>query len=202
MQHIRCLLQFSTMRMQHMFHRCGLVRDKLAEGEDNEEWTPKRLMGNTGILGSLFLRHHWYVMLLPQKISADKEEKSTNDEEQSKRGSWSTTTKLLTDEIAPLHAKPEIKIVRTSWMTRDQLTNLEAMMAIDLSSEKWKVQAGPVDPQAKISSISSPDNDWEVLEWPPWVHFAEEHKAQAAADVFMAGPWRYFCQKYNTENDV
>jgi hypothetical protein len=72
--------------------------------------------------------------------------------------------------------------------------NLEAMMAIDLSSQKWKVQAGPVDPQAKIASISGPDDDWEVLEWPPWVHFAEEHKAQAAADVFMAGPWRYFCR--------
>jgi hypothetical protein len=109
--------------MQHMHPRCGLVRDKLAEGGDNEEWTPKRLMGITGILGSLFLRHHWYVMLLLRKISADKDEKSTNDEEQSKRCSWSTTTKLLTDKIAPLHAKPEIKIVRTSWMTRDQLTS-------------------------------------------------------------------------------
>jgi hypothetical protein len=94
----------------------------MAEGKDNKEWTPKPLMGISGILGSLFLRHHWYVMLLPRKISADKDKKSTNDEEQSKRGSWLTTTKPPTDEIAPLHAKPEIQIVRTSWMTRDQLT--------------------------------------------------------------------------------
>jgi hypothetical protein len=80
--------------------------------------------------------------------------------------------------------------------------NLEAMMALDLSNEKWKVQAGPVDPSGQISSISCPDDDWEVLEWPPWVHFAEILRAQAAADVFMAGPWRYFCEKYNTENEV
>jgi hypothetical protein len=123
MQHIRCLLQFSTTMMQHMFPRCGLVRDKLAEGKDNEEWTPKRLMGITGILGSLFLRHHWYVMMLPRKISADKDMKSTNDKEQSKKGSWLTTTKPPTDEIAPLHARPEIQIGRTSWTTRDQLTS-------------------------------------------------------------------------------
>jgi hypothetical protein len=121
MQHIRCLLQFSMTMMQHMHPRCGLVRDKLAKGQDNEEWTPKRLMGNTEILGSLLPRHHWYVMLLPRKISADKDEKSTNDEEHSKRGSWLTTTKPPTDEIAPLHAKPKIQIVRTSWTTRDQL---------------------------------------------------------------------------------
>jgi hypothetical protein len=88
MQHIRCHLQFSTTKMmQHMHPRRGLVRDKMAEGEDNEEWTPRRLMGITGILGSLFLRHHWCMMLLTRKISADKDEKSTNDEEQSKKGS-------------------------------------------------------------------------------------------------------------------
>jgi hypothetical protein len=122
MQHIRCLLQFSTTKMmQHMHPRCGLVRDKLAEGEDNEEWTPKRLMGITGILGSLFLRHHWYVMLLPRKISADKDENSTNDEEQSKKGSWLTTTKPPTNEIAPLHATPGIKIGKTSCKIRDLL---------------------------------------------------------------------------------
>jgi hypothetical protein len=72
--------------------------------------------------------------------------------------------------------------------------NLEAMMAaIDLSSKKWKVQAGPVDLQARIASISDPNDDWEVLDFPPWVHFAEEHQAQMAADIFMVGPWRYFC---------
>jgi hypothetical protein len=70
--------------MQHMHPRCGLVRDKPAKGEDKEEWTPRRLMGITRILGSLFLAHHWCVMLLPRKISADKVEKSTNDKEQSK----------------------------------------------------------------------------------------------------------------------
>jgi hypothetical protein len=88
MQHIRCHLQFSrTKMMQHMHPRCGLVRDKPAVGKDKEEWTPKRLIGITGISGSLFLRHHWYVMLLPRKISTDKDEKSTNDEEQLKKGS-------------------------------------------------------------------------------------------------------------------
>jgi hypothetical protein len=73
--------------MHHMHPRCGLVRDKPAVGEAKEEWTLKRLMGITGISGSLFLRHHLYVMLLPPKISTDKDEKSTNDEEQSKKGS-------------------------------------------------------------------------------------------------------------------
>jgi hypothetical protein len=122
MQHIRCLLQFSTTKMmQHMHPRCGLVRDKLAEGDDNEEWTPKRLMGITEILGSLFLRHDWCMMLLPRKISADKEEKTTNDKEQSKKGSWLTRTKPPTDEIAPLHATPWIQIGTTSCKIRDLL---------------------------------------------------------------------------------
>jgi hypothetical protein len=44
-------------------------------------------MGITGISESLFLLHQWYVMLLPRKISTDKDAKSTNDEEQSKKGS-------------------------------------------------------------------------------------------------------------------
>jgi hypothetical protein len=110
MQHIQCHLQFSmTKMMQHMHPRCGLVRDKPAEGKDKEEWTPKRLMGITGISGSLFLRHHWYVMLLPRKISTDKDEKSTNDEEPSKK----TTTKLPTDEIALLLAMQEIRKEKT-----------------------------------------------------------------------------------------
>jgi hypothetical protein len=76
--------------------------------------------------------------------------------------------------------------------------NLEAMMALDLSDEKWKVPDGPVDPSTQISSISGPDDDWEVLEWPPWVHFAGV-KAQAAADGFKSDPWRYFCEKYKAE---
>jgi hypothetical protein len=71
----------------HVHPRCGLVRDKPAVGEDKEEWTPKRQTGNTGIYDSLFLLHHWYVMLLPRKISTDKDVKSTNAVEQSKRGS-------------------------------------------------------------------------------------------------------------------
>jgi hypothetical protein len=88
MQHIRCHLQFSTTKMmQHMHPRCGLVRDKPAEGEDREEWTPRRLMSITGISGSLFLRHHWFAMQLLRKISGNKDEKSTNDKEQSKKGS-------------------------------------------------------------------------------------------------------------------
>jgi hypothetical protein len=76
--------------------------------------------------------------------------------------------------------------------------NLEAMMALDLSE---KIPAGPVDPSKRISSISSPDDDWEVLEWPPWVHFAGV-KAQAAADEFLVDPWQYFCEKYNAENEA
>jgi hypothetical protein len=58
-----------------------------AEGEDKEEWTPKRLLGRTGILGSLFLLPHWYEMLFLLKTYADKYAKSTNDAEQSKKGS-------------------------------------------------------------------------------------------------------------------
>jgi hypothetical protein len=38
--------------------------------------------------------------------------------------------------------------------------NLEAMFAaIDLSGKKWKVQAGPVNLQAKIASISYPGDN-------------------------------------------
>jgi hypothetical protein len=73
--------------MHHVHPRCGLVRDQPAEGKDNEEWMPKRQTGSTGICGSLFLLHHWYVMLLPRKISTDKGMKSSNDAERSKRGS-------------------------------------------------------------------------------------------------------------------
>jgi hypothetical protein len=62
--------------------------------------------------------------------------------------------------------------------------NLEAMMALDLSE---KVPAGRADPSKQISSISNPDDDWEVLEWPPWVEFAGV-KAQAAADEFLVNP--------------
>jgi hypothetical protein len=81
--------------------------------------------------------------------------------------------------------------------------NLEAMIAaIDLSSKKWKVQAGPVNFQARIASISYPGDKWDVLDVPPWVHFADEHVAQMAADIFMVGPWRYFCKKYNAENEI
>jgi hypothetical protein len=79
--------------------------------------------------------------------------------------------------------------------------NLEAMMALDLSNEQWKVQAGPVDPPTQISSISGPDDDWEVLEWRPWVHFAGV-KTQADANGFKSDPWRYFCEKYNAEDEV
>jgi hypothetical protein len=62
-------------------------------------------------------------MLLPRKISADKEETSMNDEEQSKKGSWSNITKLQTDAIAPLRAKLATKIGRTSWTTPGQPTS-------------------------------------------------------------------------------
>jgi hypothetical protein len=50
-------------------------------------------------------------MLFQRKISADKDVKSTNDAEQSKKGSWSTTIKLQTDVIEPL---PETPATRTT----------------------------------------------------------------------------------------
>jgi hypothetical protein len=79
-------MQFSTTkRMHHMHPRCGLVGNKPAVGKDKEEWTPKRQTGSTGISGSLFLLHHWYVTLLPRKISTDKDEQSRNVLEQSKK---------------------------------------------------------------------------------------------------------------------
>jgi hypothetical protein len=81
--------------------------------------------------------------------------------------------------------------------------NLEAMIAaIDLSSKKWKVQAGPVNLQAKIASISFPGDKWDVLDVPPWGNFADEHEAKVATDIFTVGPWRYFCEKYNAENEI
>jgi hypothetical protein len=81
--------------------------------------------------------------------------------------------------------------------------NLEAMIAaVDLSSEKWKVQAGPVNLKVMIASISLPGNKWHVLDVPPWVHFADEHEAKVAADIFSVGPWRYLCEKYNAETEI
>jgi hypothetical protein len=116
MQHIRCRKQFSTMKkMRHVHPRCGLVRDQPTKSEDREEWTPKRQTGSTGILGSLFLLHHWCEMLFPRKISADKDAKSTNDAEQSKKGSWSTTITLPTDVIELL---PETPATRTTTKVR------------------------------------------------------------------------------------
>jgi hypothetical protein len=107
MQHIWCRKQFSTMKkVRHVHPRCALVRDQPAKGKDREEWTPKRQTGSTWIRGSLFLLHHWYEMLLPRKISADKDVKSTNGAEQSKKGSWSTTIKLPTDVIDLLPRTP------------------------------------------------------------------------------------------------
>jgi hypothetical protein len=73
--------------MLHEHPRCGLVRDQPVKGKDKEEWTPKRLMGRTGIHGSLFLLPRWYGMLLPLKTYADKDARSTNDAVQSKKGS-------------------------------------------------------------------------------------------------------------------
>jgi hypothetical protein len=201
MQHIRCHLQFSTTKMmQHMHPRCRLFRDKLAKGEDNEEWTPRRLMGITGILGSLFLQHHWCIMLLPRKIiSADKDEKSTNEEEQSKKGSKLTTTKPPTDEIAPL-LDPD----RENIMQDPGPVNLDAMIAtVDLPGKRWNVLAGPVNLEAMIASISLPGNKWDVLDVPPCVRFADGHNAKVAADIFSVGPWRYyFCEKYNAEQEI
>jgi hypothetical protein len=96
-------------KMLHVHPRCGLVRDQPAKGKDKEEWTPKRLMGHTGIPGSLFLLPRWYEMLFPRKIYADKDTTSTNDAEQSKKESKFTTTSLQTDVIELLPATHEIQ---------------------------------------------------------------------------------------------
>jgi hypothetical protein len=74
-------------KMLHVHPRCGLVRDQPAEGEDKEEWMPKRLMGPTGILGSLFLLPRWYGMLFLRKTYADKDGRRTNNAEQLKKDS-------------------------------------------------------------------------------------------------------------------
>jgi hypothetical protein len=76
--------------------------------------------------------------------------------------------------------------------------NLEAMMAMDLSD---KVPAGRVSSSTQISSISKPDDDWEVLEWPPWVKFSGT-QVQVAAQEFLADPWHYFCAKYSADKLV
>jgi hypothetical protein len=80
-----------------------------AEGKDREEWTPKRQMGSTGIRGSLFLLPCWYGMLLPRKTYAEKDTRSTNDTEQSKKEIWFTTIKLPTDVIELLPKTPAIR---------------------------------------------------------------------------------------------
>jgi hypothetical protein len=74
--------------------------------------------------------------------------------------------------------------------------NLEAMMlAVDLSDEVPDAQDSS---STKISSISKPNDDWEALEWPPWVEFSGI-QVQAAAKEFLADPWHYFCAKYSAE---
>jgi hypothetical protein len=61
---------------------------------------------------------------------------------------------------------------------------------------------GPVNLEAMIATISLPGDKWDVLDVPPWVHFANEHNAKVAADIFSVGPWRYFCEKYNAEKEI
>jgi hypothetical protein len=74
--------------------------------------------------------------------------------------------------------------------------NLAAMMlAVDLSDVVPDIHDSS---SPKIASISKPNDDWETLEWPPWVEFSGI-QVQAAADEFSADPWRYFCTKYSAE---
>jgi hypothetical protein len=56
-------------------------------------------------------------------VAAGKEETSTIDEEKSKKGSWSNTTKLRTDASVPLREKLATKIWTTSWTTPGQPTS-------------------------------------------------------------------------------
>jgi hypothetical protein len=76
--------------------------------------------------------------------------------------------------------------------------NLEAMMALDLLEE---VPDGRVGPSKQISSISNPDDDWEVLEWTPWVEFSGA-QVKAAAKEFLVDPWQYFGEKYSADNEA
>jgi hypothetical protein len=154
MQRIRCHMQFSTTKkMQHVHPRCGLVRDQPAKGKDNKEWTPKRPTGSTGICGSLSLLHHWYVMLLPRKISTDKDVKSTNDAERLK------------------------KLVNYN-QAADRRDRAAALNARDPDHDKIMMDPGPANLEAIIATISLSDNNWVVLNTPPWRYYAEKYNAE------------------------
>jgi hypothetical protein len=140
-------------KMRHVHPRCGLVRDQPAKGKNREEWTPKRHTGSTGIRGSLYLLHHWFEMLFPRKISEDKDAKSTNGDEQLKKGRWSTTIKLPTDEIELLPETP-----------RDP-DHDEAMM-----------DAGPLELEAIMNALSLSNNNW--VDDSAWQYFAEKYNAE------------------------
>jgi hypothetical protein len=179
-----------------------LFRDKLAEGEANKEWTPKRLMGITGILGSLFPPSP-----LVRAAVAAENLCGQRWEEYERRRAFEEGQLVNYNQAANRQDRAAAREARDpdrgDIMEDPGPVNLEAMIAaIDRSSEKWKVQSGPVNLKAKIASISYPGNKWDVLDVPPWVHFADEHEAKMAADIFTVGPWRYFWEKYNAENEI
>jgi hypothetical protein len=188
MQHIRCLLQFSTTKMmQHMHPRCGLVRDKLAEGEDN-----KAANGHYWDLGQPLPP----APLVRDAVAAENLRGQRREEYEQRRaveeGQLVNYNQAANrrDRAAAREAQDP---GREDIMQDPGPVNLDAMIAaVDLSSEKWKVQAGPVNLKAMIASISFPGDKWDVLDVPPWVHFADEHEAKVAADIFTVGPWRYF----------
>jgi hypothetical protein len=74
--------------------------------------------------------------------------------------------------------------------------------ARDTGREDIMQDPGPVNLEAMIAAISLTDDKWDVLDVPPWVHFADEHNAKVAADIFSVGPWKYYAEKYNADREM
>jgi hypothetical protein len=161
MQHYRCHMQFSTTKMMHHVHpRCGLVRDKPDVGKDKEEWTPKRQTGSTGICGSLFLLHHWCVMILPpENLPGQRRE-----------------------EYERRRAVEEGQLVNYNQAANRQ-DRAAARNACDPDQDKIMQDPGPANLEAMLAPISISDNNWVVLETPPWSgYYAEKYNAETETE--------------------
>jgi hypothetical protein len=61
---------------------------------------------------------------------------------------------------------------------------------------------GPVNLEAMIATISIPDDNWVVLDVPPWKYYADKYNAKVSANIFSFGPWKYYAEKYNAEMET
>jgi hypothetical protein len=54
---------------------------------------------------------------------------------------------------------------------------------------------GPDNLEAMIATISIPEDNWVVLDVPPWKYYADKYNSEVSADIFSIGPWKYYADK-------